>query len=408
MLYFVDPHVECIEPDYCWKLMMSNQLLRKAANIAQLKSLARSRLPGFVYDYLSGGCNDDLAVHNNRKALDQIYLRASYLSPAAPSQLSVELFGKTYDAPLGIAPIGLSGLIWPGASEYQAKAAKQANIPFVLSTVASISIERAAQYAEDCFWFQLYPPTDREMLADLIRRANAVECKHLVVTIDVPSLGRRPRDIRNGLTVPPALNIRSLSQIATRPAWALAMLRHGVPEFETIKPYLKKVGNQSELSDFIRKTLKDVVDIDLLRHIRELWPHRLIVKGVGSVEDAELAIQAGADAIIVSNHGGRQLDASIPPVKLVRAMRQQIGQRIALMADGGVESGVDIARFLSQGADMVFSGRASMYGVAALGAAGAFHAIDLLQSELQQVMEQLRCERPQLMVNHSANSSGHL
>jgi L-lactate dehydrogenase (cytochrome) len=408
MLYFVNPHVECIEPDYCWKLMMSNQLLRKAANIAQLKSLARSRLPGFVYDYLSGGCNDDLAVHNNRKALDQIYLRASYLSPAAPSQLSVELFGKTYDAPLGIAPIGLSGLIWPGASEYQAKAAKQANIPFVLSTVASISIERAAQYAEDCFWFQLYPPTDREMLADLIRRANAVECKHLVVTIDVPSLGRRPRDIRNGLTVPPALNIRSLSQIATRPAWALAMLRHGVPEFETIKPYLKKVGNQSELSDFIRKTLKDVVDIDLLRHIRELWPHRLIVKGVGSVEDAELAIQAGADAIIVSNHGGRQLDASIPPVKLVRAMRQQIGQRIALMADGGVESGVDIARFLSQGADMVFSGRASMYGVAALGAAGAFHAIDLLQSELQQVMEQLRCERPQLMVNHSANSSGHL
>ena len=388
--------------------MMSNQLLRKAANIAQLKSLARSRLPGFVYDYLSGGCNDDLAVRNNRHALDQIYLRASYLSPAAPSQLSVELFGKTYDAPLGIAPIGLSGLIWPGASEYQAKAAKQANIPFVLSTVASISIERAAQYAEDCFWFQLYPPTDREMLADLIRRANAVECKHLVVTIDVPSLGRRPRDIRNGLTVPPALNIRSLSQIATRPAWALAMLRHGVPEFETIKPYLKKVGNQSELSDFIRKTLKDVVDIDLLKHIRELWPHRLIVKGVGSVEDAELAIQAGADAIIVSNHGGRQLDASIPPVKLVRAMRQQIGQRIALMADGGVESGVDIARFLSQGADMVFSGRASMYGVAALGAAGAFHVIDLLQSELQQVMEQLRCERPQLMVNHSANSSGHL
>jgi L-lactate dehydrogenase (cytochrome) len=385
---------------------MSHQLLRKAANVAQLKSLARSRLPGFVYDYLSGGCNDDLAVRNNRKALDQIFLRPSYLSPAAPSQLSVELFGKTYDAPLGIAPLGLSGLIWPGASEFQAKAAKQANIPFILSTVASISIERAAEYAEDCFWFQLYPPTDREMLADLIRRANAVECKHLVVTIDVPSLGRRPRDIRNGLTVPPALNIRSLSQIATRPAWALAMLRHGVPEFETIKPYLNKVGDQNELSDFIRKTLKDVVDIDLLRHIRELWPHRLIVKGVGGVEDAELAILAGADAIIVSNHGGRQLDASIPPVKLVREISQQVGQRIVLMADGGVESGVDIARFLSQGADMVFSGRASMYGVAALGAAGAFHVIDLLQDELQQVMEQLRCERPQLMVNHSANSSG--
>ena len=147
------------------------------------------------------------------------------------------------------------------------------------------------------------------MLADLVRRANAVECKHLVVTIDVPSLGRRPRDIRNGLTVPPALNIRSLSQIVARPAWALAMLRHGVPEFETIKPYLNKVGDQNELSDFIRKTLKDVVDIDLLRHIRELWPHRLIVRGVGSVEDVELVLQARADASIVTNHGGRQLDS---------------------------------------------------------------------------------------------------
>lgn len=383
---------------------MSYQLLSRAANIAQLKSLARSRLPGFVYDYLSGGCNDDLAVSNNRKALDEIFLRPDYLSPSAPSQQAVELLGKNYNAPLGIAPLGLSGLIWPGASEFQAKAAKQANIPFILSTVASISIERAAEYAEDCFWFQLYPPTDRKMLVDLIHRANTVECKHLVVTIDVPSLGRRPRDIRNGLTVPPALNIRSLSQIAARPAWALAMLRYGVPEFETINPYLKKVGDKSELSDFIRKTLKDVVDIDLLKRIRELWPHRLIVKGVGSIEDAELAIQAGADAIIVSNHGGRQLDASIPPINLVRQISQQVGQRIALMADGGVESGVDIARFLSQGADMVFSGRASIYGVAALGAAGAQHALDLLQSELQQVMEQVRCERPQLMVNHRVDS----
>lgn len=382
---------------------MSNQLMKKAANIAQLRSIARSRIPGFVYDYLSAGCNDDLAVKNNRKALDKVYLQPQYLTRSGPAQLAVDILGRSYNAPFGVAPVGLSGLIWPGASEYQARAAKSANIPFILSTVASISIERAAECAEDCFWFQLYPPTDKNMLHDLIRRAVVAECKHLVVTIDVPSLGIRPRDIRNGLTVPPKLTLGSFWQILTRPSWALAMARHGTPEFETIKPYLKSAGNMAELSDFIRKTLKDIVDVDLLQQIRNQWPHKLIVKGISGTEDAELAIQVGADAIIVSNHGGRQLDASIPPVELIAAIKNQIGQKVPVMADGGVESGVDIARFLSRGADMVFSGRAMMYGVAALGEVGAGYAIELLREELNQVMGQLGCEYPNTMVDHSVN-----
>lgn len=382
---------------------MSNQLMKKAANIAQLRSIARSRIPGFVYDYLSAGCNDDLAVKNNRKALDKVYLQPQYLTRSGPAQLAVDILGRSYNAPFGVAPLGLSGLIWPGASEYQARAAKSANIPFILSTVASISIERAAECAEDCFWFQLYPPTDKNMLHDLIRRAVVAECKHLVVTIDVPSLGIRPRDIRNGLTVPPKLTLGSFWQILTRPSWALAMARHGTPEFETIKPYLKSAGNMAELSDFIRKTLKDIVDVDLLQQIRNQWPHKLIVKGISGTEDAELAIQVGADAIIVSNHGGRQLDASIPPVELIAAIKNKIGQKVPVMADGGVESGVDIARFLSRGADMVFSGRAMMYGVAALGEVGAGYAIELLREELNQVMGQLGCEYPNAMVDHSVN-----
>ncbi|MFT5115652.1 MAG: isopentenyl diphosphate isomerase/L-lactate dehydrogenase-like FMN-dependent dehydrogenase [Parasphingorhabdus sp.] len=378
---------------------MRNNLYQKAANISQLKTLAKSRIPGFVYDYLCGGCNEDLAVSNNRRALDNIYLQPTYLTPAEKADTSVEILGQSYSSPFGVAPLGLSGLIWPGASTFQAQAAKRANQPFILSTVASISIEQAAASAQDCFWFQLYPPTDKGMLEDMLKRVDAVGCKHLVVTIDVPSLARRPRDIRAGLSVPPKMNLRSLSQIMTRPAWALSMAKHGKPEFETIKPYLNTQGDMTEISNFIRNTLKDVVDIHLLESIRALWPHKLIVKGILNEQDAELAKQAGADAIIVSNHGGRQLDAALPPVTRLPYIRERLGDQFPVMADSGVESGVDLARFLAQGADMVFAGRAFMYGVGALGEAGAGHVFDILQTELLQVLEQLRCPHPSLLKN---------
>ena len=379
---------------------MSNNLYQKAANISQLKTLAKSRIPGFVYDYLCGGCNDDLAVSNNRTALDDIYLQPAYLTPAGKADTSVEVLGQTYASPFGVAPLGLSGLIWPGASTFQAQAAKRANQPFILSTVASISIEQAAVSAGHCFWFQLYPPTDKGMLEDMLKRADAVGCKHLVVTIDVPSLARRPRDIRAGLSVPPKMSLRSISQIVTRPAWALSMARHGKPEFETIKPYLNTQNDMSELSNFIRKTLKDVVDIRLLESIRALWPHKLIVKGILNEQDAKLAKQAGADAIIVSNHGGRQLDAALPSITRLPYIRERLGEHFPVMADSGVESGVDLARFFAQGADMVFAGRAFMYGVGALGEAGAGHVFDILQTELLQVLEQLRCPHPNLLKNY--------
>ena len=379
---------------------MNDALNRRAANITQLKFLAKSRIPHFVADYLCGGCNEDLAVRNNRYALDRVFLRPEYLTPAKKADASVQILGRGYAAPLGVAPLGLSGLVWPKASIYQARAAKAANIPFILSTVASISIEKAAECAGDNFWFQLYPPTDRAMLDDLLQRADASGCRHLVVTIDVPSLGRRPRDIRAGLTVPPRLNLRSIAQVLTRPSWALAMARYGKPRFETIMPYLKSSGDMSELSDFIRKTLKDIVDLNLLGYIRERWPHRLIVKGVINPNDARLAVEAGADAIIVSNHGGRQLDAVLPTITVLPWVRDRLGDAYPVMADSGVESGVDVARFLALGADMVFAGRAFMYGVAALGEKGAAHVIDILQTELLQIMDQLRCEHPGLLKNH--------
>ncbi|MFT5665266.1 MAG: isopentenyl diphosphate isomerase/L-lactate dehydrogenase-like FMN-dependent dehydrogenase [Gammaproteobacteria bacterium] len=370
-----------------------------AANISQLKTLAKSRIPGFVYDYLCGGFNEDLAVSNNRRALDNIYLQPTYLTPAGKADTSVEILGQTYASPIGVAPLSLSVLIWSGASTFQAKAAKRANQPFILSRVASISIEQAVASAEDCFWFQLYPPTVKGMFEDMLKRVDTVGCKQLMVAINAHSLARRPRDKRAGLSLQSKMNLRSLSQIMTRPAWPLSMVKHGKPEFETIKPYLNAQDDMTKLSNFIRNTLKDVVDIYLFESIRTLWPHKLIVKGILNEQDAELVKQAGADAIILSNHGGRQLDDALLPVGRLPYIRERLGDQLPMMADSGVEPGVDLARFLAQGADMVFAGRAFMYGVGALGTAGAEHIFDILQTELLKVLEQLLCPHPNLLKN---------
>ena len=373
---------------------MAAALLNKAACIADLKDVAQKRIPKFAFEYLTGGCNGEHALRNNRIALDQVYLKAKSLSTSQGAKLDVEIFDQRYSAPFGIAPLGLSGLIWPKASQYHAAAALEANIPYVLSTLSSISIEQAGQSAEKNFWFQLYPPSDLVIRADLMKRAYDAGCRHLVVTIDVPAAGRRPRDIRNGLAVPPKINAQTVLQTALRPSWALATVSHGMPEFASMMPYMKNMNNLQDIANYIRTTLKDVVDFSMLESIRKQWSGKLIVKGILSVEDAEQALAAGADGLIVSNHGGRQLDAARSSVCALQEIVAAVGDRTVVMVDSGVESGPDIARFLAEGAKMVFAGRAFMYGVGAFGEAGAEHAIDLLRSELLQVMEQLRCESP--------------
>jgi L-lactate dehydrogenase (cytochrome) len=379
---------------------MSDALLRRAACVADLKSIAQSRIPKFAYQYLTGGCNDDCAVRKNREALDAVLLKPSYLSACGEVDLSVTLFGRTYSAPFGIAPLGLSGLIWPRAAEFLAQAAHKANIPFVLSTLASTSIEIAAEHARENFWFQLYPPSDLSIRADLIRRAQAAGCQHLVVTIDVPTAGRRPKDIKNGLSVPPRITPRSAFQVMMRPAWALATARTGMPQFASMAPYMKNLSNLSDVANYVRTALKDVVDGAMLRQIRDSWPGKLIVKGISHIEDAEVAIEAGVDGLIVSNHGGRQLDAAEPSINTVAAIASAAGDRVVVMADSGVTSGPDIARFLARGAQLVFAGRAFTYGVGAFGEAGAEHTIDILRLELLQVLEQLRCSAPAQLREH--------
>ncbi|MEH6443291.1 MAG: alpha-hydroxy acid oxidase [Oceanospirillaceae bacterium] len=374
---------------------MSASLISRAACIEDLKKLTQKRIPQFAFDYLAGGCNAENTLRKNRAALDQVELQPHYLVTSAGASLDTEILGHKYSAPFGVAPLGLSGLIWPKASEYQASAAREANIPYILSTLASTSIERAAQCAGENFWFQLYPPSDLAIRADLMRRAEAVGCRHLVVTIDVPAAGRRPKDIRNGLSVPPKISATSILQTMARPSWAMATALQGMPQFASMMPYMKNITNLQDVANYIRTTLKDVVDFPMLQQLRQDWPGKLIVKGVLSVADAELALAAGADAIIVSNHGGRQLDAARSSVSALQEISEALGDRIVVMADSGVESGPDIARFLAQGAQMVFAGRAFMYGVGAMGEGGAAHSIEILRLELLQVMEQLRCETPQ-------------
>jgi len=373
---------------------MAESLISKAACIADLKAMTKTRIPKFAFEYLAGGCNDENTLRQNRRALDQVFLQPQYLTSPHSASLATELLGQKYSAPFGVAPLGLSGLIWPRAAEFQALAAREANIPYILSTLASTSIERAAECAGENFWFQLYPPSDLAIRKDLMARAEAVNCTHLVVTIDVPAAGRRPKDIRNGLAVPPKISLNSIAQTMARPAWAMATARQGMPQFASMMPYMKDVSNLREVANYIRTTLKDVVDFPMLQQLREQWTGKLIVKGVLSVADAQKALEAGADAIIVSNHGGRQLDAARPSVTALEEIVAALGDKIVVMVDSGVESGPDIARFLAQGAKMVFAGRAFMYGVGAFGQPGAAHSIELLRSELLQVMEQLRCPTP--------------
>ena len=375
-------------------------LKRLSACVPDLKNRARKRIPGFAFDYVEGGCNHEAALRRNRQALDAVRLRADYLAPYSPPDLSVNLFGQEYAAPFGIAPLGLTGVVWPNASLMHARAAKKANIPYVLSTLSTSSIEDAAACAEENFWFQLYPPADLEIRADLIKRAAATGCKNLVVTIDVAAAGHRPKDIKNGLAIPPKITPKSIFQSALRPSWSIATLQAGLPQFASILPYMKDLSNIQDVANYVRNTLKDVVDEDMLRTIRDSWQGNLIVKGINHADDALRAVAAGADGLIVSNHGGRQLDAAQASINTVESIKAAVPDHIVVMADSGVESGVDIARFLAQGASTVFSGRAFLYGVAAHGEEGAEHTIDILKDELQQVMTQLHCTNPEQLTSH--------
>lgn len=369
-------------------------------SVSDLREKAKRKIPKFAFEYLDGGCNEDVNLHKNTSDIRKVELLPYYLSKHTGSDMRTELFGHTYDAPFGIAPVGLQGLMWPNAPEILAKAAFEHNVPFILSTVTTSSIERIAEITEGQTWFQLYHPTENRLRDDIIKRADSAGCPVLVILCDVPTFGFRPRDIRNGLAMPPKMSVKNILQILGRPEWALRTLVHGQPNFETLKPYMPKNLDLKQLGKFMDQTFSGRLNEEKIKPIRDMWKGRLVLKGVSNEADAEKAVRLGLDGIIVSNHGGRQLDAGESTIRPLVRIAKEYGDQIKVMMDSGLRSGPDIARTMASGAEFTFMGRSFMYGVAALGSKGGDHTISLLKIELQQIMEQICCGNVKDFPNH--------
>lgn len=368
--------------------------------VDDLRSKAQRRIPRFAFEYLDGGCNEDVNLHRNTADIRDVQLKPQYLSRHTGSDMRTELFGHVYDAPFGVAPVGLQGLMWPRSPEILAKAAYAHNIPFVLSTATTCPIERVGEITEGHAWFQLYHPADDKLRDDMLRRAEAAGCPVLVVVCDVPTLGFRPRDIKNGLAMPPKMTTRNILQILGKPTWAYHTLRKGRPRFEVLLPYMKEGLSMRELGMFMNQAFLGRVNMERIAPIRDIWKGKLVLKGIAAEEDVERSLQVGVDGIIISNHGGRQLDAGESAISSLKRIAALYGDKTTLMMDSGIRSGPDIARAIACGAKFTFLGRAFMYGVAALGNSGGDHTISILKAQLQQIMEQICCERTSDLPEH--------
>jgi L-lactate dehydrogenase (cytochrome) len=362
-------------------------------SVDALRIKAKQRMPKFAFEYLDGGCNDDINLKKNTSDIRAVELIPNYLKSKVQVDLKTTLFGETYDAPFGVAPIGLQGLMWPKAPEILAHAAKKQNLPFVLSTVTTSSIEKIGKISEGKAWFQLYHPAKKEVRDDLIERASNAGYPVLVLLSDVPTFGFRPRDIRNGLAMPPKMSIYNFIQILKRPEWALKTLMNGQPQFESLLPYMPKGLNLNQLGKFMDATFDGRLNEEKIKPIRDLWKGKIVLKGVASSADMEKAISLGIDGVIISNHGGRQLDAGQSTLHALQSLNKKYEDKITIMMDSGLRSGPDVARTLASGAKFTFMGRSFMYGVGALGSQGGEHTMELIKTELRQVMDQIGCEK---------------
>ncbi|WP_108424489.1 alpha-hydroxy acid oxidase [Flagellimonas amoyensis] len=369
-------------------------------SVDDLREKAKKRIPRFAFEYLDGGCNEDVNLLRNTSEIRDITLKPTYIKDFKSASIQTRLFGETYDAPFGVAPVGLQGLMWPNSPEILAKAALQHNIPFILSTVTTMDIERASELTEGKAWFQLYNPSEDAVRNSIIDRASASGCPVLVLLCDVPTFGYRPRDFKNGLALPPKMTLANILQVLGKPSWAIQTLKYGIPTFETLRPYTPEGLNLKQLGKFMDRTFSGRLNEERIKPIRDRWKGKLVLKGVASEEDTEQAIRLGFDGIIVSNHGGRQLDAGESSIAPLTRIAAKYKDQITIMMDSGMRSGPDIARSLAKGAEFTFMGRSFMYGAAALGTKGGDHTMSILKVQLQQIMDQLCCENIQDLHKH--------
>jgi isopentenyl diphosphate isomerase/L-lactate dehydrogenase-like FMN-dependent dehydrogenase len=364
---------------------------QSAYNIQDLRQIAKSRLPRVCFDWLDGGAEDHVTWRRNREVFDEYRFRPRVLVDVGGRSQKVEVFGKTFNAPFGIAPTGAAGLYGYRADMALARAARDAGIPFVLSTASFDPLEKVAQAAQGgTLWFQLYMSKNRETAGKLIQRAFDAGCEALIVTGDVAVIGNREYNRRNNFGVPFRLNPRTLVDGVLHPRWLFGvflktLMDSGVPRYQNDEspPGTQSVVKQPVASFQARR---DEVDWEDFRWLRERWPRKLFVKGVLRADDALLAQRHGADGVFVSNHGGRQLDGSIAPLEALAEIRAAVGAEMKVMIDGGFWRGSDIVKALALGADMAFVGRATLFGLAAGGEPGVRHAIDLLRNEIDRVV----------------------
>ena len=368
--------------------------LKHAYNIADLREIARRRLPRIAWDFLERGAEDDITLHRNRAVFDEIKLKPRTLVDVSGRLLATSLFGTTYNAPFGIAPMGAAGLYCFEADMALARAAETAGIPFVLSTASFVELERVAREVGGSKWFQLYMSKERESAERLVKRAADAGFEALAVTTDVPVIGNREFNRRNGFEVPFHLNVANAIGGALHPHWLVnvflrTLMTSGVPRFRNADANVDGRIVAKNLAEF--RARRDALDWGDLRWLREIWPRKLLAKGILSAEDAKQALENGADGIFVSNHGGRQLDGAPSPIEVLPEIVAAVGGRMAILADSGFRRGSDIVKALALGADFVFVGRPALYGAAAGGEAGVAHAIGLLRTEVERVMALIGC-----------------
>jgi len=357
----------------------------------ELRKRAKSKIPKFIFEYLEGGCNENINLYKNSKDVRDIELKPIYITEHKEADLKTEIFGHTYNAPFGIAPMGLQGFMWPKAPEIMAKAAGENNIPFLISTLTTATVERLNELAGGA-WFQLYHPKGAELRDKLIKSVDAAGCPVLVLIIDMPTKAYKSWDMRNGFDMPPEMSVKNILQMMAKPEWVLKTIYHGKPSFSIMKPFEDPANRQFHFDHKL--------DERKISEIRDMWKGKLVIKGVSSEEDTETAIKLGADGIIVSNHGGRQLDAGQSSIATLGPIVKKYEGKIRIMMDSGLRSGPDVARALASGAEFTFLGRNFMYAVAALGAEGANHMIRSLTIQLKQVMEQIACVQVSDLKNH--------
>lgn len=362
--------------------------MNRYPRVSDLEEKCRQRVPFVAWQYLKTGTGQGHSERSNHSELDRITFLPRFMKGKITPDPVVNLFGQTYAMPFGVAPIGMPGLVWPGADVYLARMAHRQRIPYCLSTVGTETPEVVGKEVGDMGWFQLYPPADVQILKDLLERVKGAGFRVLVFTADIPLLSRREDSRKSGFTMPPKITARLIGDGLLHPAWSLKMLSSGFPRLKTVEPYSPS-KDMKTVAVYARYDFRAAFDWEYLERVRELWQGPLILKGILHPEDVQPALQLGVDAIGVSNHGGRQFDGAPAAILALPGVAEEVAGRVPVLFDSGINTGLDIIRAVASGADFVLVGRPFMYGLGALGERGAEHVFEVLKDELHNNMVQL-------------------